>query len=91
MVLNFCYFSEGSNRHSHGGLTVIPAGVNEFPFQYTLPENIPSSFEGEYGRVKYSARATVEVPKRADQPTMMPFTVMAALDLNQLPDAMVII
>ncbi len=31
---------------------VLPEGVHTFAFRFVLPENVPSSFEGKFGRVK---------------------------------------
>jgi sporulation-control protein spo0M len=37
----------------------LPMGEHTFPFQYQLPQNIPPSFEGIVGRVRYEIRAKV--------------------------------
>lgn len=39
------------------GDTDLPVGKHTFPFQYQLPQNIPRSFEGRYGKVKYEILA----------------------------------
>ena len=31
-------------------------GIHNFPFSFTLPPNIPSSFESKYGHVRYQVR-----------------------------------
>ena len=31
-------------------------GIHSFPFSFTLPPNIPSSFESKYGHVRYQVR-----------------------------------
>jgi 16S rRNA A1518/A1519 N6-dimethyltransferase RsmA/KsgA/DIM1 with predicted DNA glycosylase/AP lyase activity len=37
----------------------LPRGEHTFPFQYQLPQNIPPSFEGTVGSVRYEIRAKV--------------------------------
>ncbi len=39
------YAAEGKDE-------VIPGGVRSFPFTFTLPQRLPSSFEGGTGRVR---------------------------------------
>ena len=31
----------------------LEPGYYEYPFQFTLPPDLPSSFEGSHGRVRY--------------------------------------
>ncbi|CAL1536577.1 unnamed protein product [Lymnaea stagnalis] len=44
----------------------LPKGQHDFPFDYILPENIPSSYIGKYGNVTYTMRATVAGVKSSD-------------------------
>lgn len=37
---------------------VLPAGVHEVPFSYTLPKSLPTSFEGEFGHIRYTCRVS---------------------------------
>ena len=67
----------------------IGAGNHEYPFQFQLPENIPSSFVGEYGRIVYSIKAVVDRPWRFDHETVAFFTVDGIYDLNMEPSALV--
>ncbi|CAD1474634.1 unnamed protein product [Heterotrigona itama] len=53
---------------------------------YPLPENLPCSFEGRYGRVRYSIRALLDVTTIYRFSTnIIPFTVAPILDLNRDP------
>ncbi|XP_048507330.1 arrestin domain-containing protein 2-like isoform X2 [Athalia rosae] len=61
----------------------IPNGENVFPFSVDLPDEIPCSFEGRYGRVRYSVAAYLERGKVARMTTSVSFTVAPVLDLNQ--------
>ena len=37
----------------------LPIGEHTFPFQYQLPEDIPRSFEGSCGKIRYEIRAKI--------------------------------
>ncbi|XP_046476442.1 arrestin domain-containing protein 17 [Neodiprion pinetum] len=58
-------------------------GQNEFPFSIDLPEEIPGSFEGRYGRVRYSVSAFLDLTNVVRITSSLPFTVVPVLDLNQ--------
>lgn len=62
--------------------TQIAAGEYEFPFQFQLPENIPSSFVGEHGRVAYSVTGVIDRPWKFDHETVAFFSVVHDYDLN---------
>lgn len=67
---------------------VLPSGEHIFPFDCKLPLELPSSFQGQFGRVQYLAKAVIEragwksnvICKRA-------FTVLSGLDLNFIPES----
>ncbi|KAI6188687.1 Arrestin domain-containing protein 2 [Aphelenchoides besseyi] len=61
---------------------VIPAGVHEIPFSYTLPKNLPTSFEGEFGFVRYTCRVILERPWDFDIVCYCAFTVIGIEDIN---------
>ncbi|CAK8696973.1 unnamed protein product [Clavelina lepadiformis] len=65
----------------------IPAGQNIFPFQFQLPAELPSSFEGRHGYIRYYAKATIDKPWKFDHNTKKAFTILDNVDLNQDPDA----
>lgn len=44
----------------------LPKGDHEFPFDYLLPDNIPSSYIGKYGNVTYTLKVIVTGAKSAD-------------------------
>ncbi|XP_016922106.2 arrestin domain-containing protein 17 isoform X3 [Apis cerana] len=70
--------------------SVITGGV--YPFSLTLPEKLPCSFEGRYGRVRYSIRALLDVTTIYRFSTnIIPFTVAPILDLNRDPLAPLLI
>lgn len=61
---------------------IIPAGQHEFPFSFELPLELPSSFESEFGRVRYGIEAVVKRSWKFDYSTKIYFTVNALVDLN---------
>ncbi|XP_050401776.1 arrestin domain-containing protein 3 [Patella vulgata] len=66
---------------------VIPAGQYTYPFQFQLPSNIPSSFEGQYGHIRYYIKVMIEKPWRCDYTCQKVYTVICPLDLNRDPAA----
>uniref|UniRef100_A0A914I6J9 Arrestin C-terminal-like domain-containing protein n=1 Tax=Globodera rostochiensis TaxID=31243 RepID=A0A914I6J9_GLORO len=60
----------------------LHAGTHEIPFSYVLPKNLPNSFEGEFGFVRYTCRAVCESPWDFDTVCFLPFTVVGIEDLN---------
>lgn len=64
---------------------VIPPGTHTYPFTCALPPTLPSSFEGEYGHVRYTIKVTLDRPWKFDQDIKMAFTVISPVDLNLNP------
>lgn len=83
------YFS--SNFHvigtPSGSEIELPAGEHRYPFSCSLPPNLPSSFEADYGHVRYTVKAIIDRPWKFDHEVKAAFTVIAPLDLNQEPRA----
>lgn len=69
----------------NGNEITLPPGVHTYPFTCALPPNLPSSFEGEFGHVRYTIKVTLDRPWKFDQDTKMAFTVISPIDLNQNP------
>ncbi|XP_062620950.1 arrestin domain-containing protein 3-like [Saccostrea cucullata] len=65
----------------------LPAGKHVFPFSFVLPPDLPSSFEGEHGYVRYKVEGIIDRPYAYDEHTVQPFTVLSTLDLNLEPTA----
>lgn len=68
-----------------GAETELPQGTHSYPFTCALPPQLPSSFEGEWGHVRYTIKVTLDRPWKFDQDTKMAFTVISPVDLNQNP------
>lgn len=68
-----------------GSETELPAGTHSYPFTCALPPTLPSSFEGEFGHVRYTIKVTLDRPWKFDQDMKMAFTVISPVDLNVNP------
>ncbi|BFZ25244.1 hypothetical protein BsWGS_28283 [Bradybaena similaris] len=71
---------------------VLHSGSHYFPFEFTLPQKLPSSFKGKHGRLRYYVRMSVYTQDMFSQSTphterTSKFAVIGALDLNHEPDA----
>lgn len=65
-----------------GGEIELPVGTQTFPFTYLLPPTLPSSFEGQYGHVRYTAKITLDIPWKFDKEIKDVYTILSPLDLN---------
>uniref|UniRef100_A0A5S6PZJ7 Arrestin C-terminal-like domain-containing protein n=1 Tax=Trichuris muris TaxID=70415 RepID=A0A5S6PZJ7_TRIMR len=62
---------------------VLTKGNHEIPFSYRLPENLPSSFEGEFGFVRYTCKVIMERPWEPDLICKRAFTVAGSENLPE--------
>ena len=66
----------------------LQEGEHTIPFEFTLPINLPGSFEGQYGHIRYYVEAKLDhsgiltTNKRLRQY----ITICSLVDLNKLPD-----
>lgn len=67
----------------------LPPAQLAYPFNIQLPMNLPSSFEHEYGYVRYTIKAIFDRPWKFDHEVKSAFTVLSAFDLNRRPEASV--
>ena len=73
---------------------VLQAGEHMLPFEVRIPKDVPSSFEGQYGRIRYEGRGVIERPSSGFKSHKNVYgrrdlVVLAALDLNSIPEAFV--
>ena len=63
---------------------VLSAGEHSFPFEFRIPEeNLPSTYEGKHGHVKYWLKAILDRPWKEDKTVVEAFTVTEKVDVNQ--------
>lgn len=62
----------------------IEAGDYSYPFQILLPPNLPTSFEHQFGQIRYSISATIDIPWAFDKHTTRSFSVISNTDLNSI-------
>lgn len=55
-----------------------------------LPDGLPTSFEGRFGHIRYTARVVLDIPLWPDKTFEEPFTVLKAINLNEIPTLRVI-
>ncbi|KAL8583652.1 hypothetical protein ACOMHN_037376 [Nucella lapillus] len=72
---------------SQGSVT-LPAGRHSFPFSFSLPHTVPSSFKGKYGKVTYIVKAVISRPWKTDHDTLKEVKVISLVDLDLDPKAM---
>ena len=65
----------------------IAAGDYEYPFQFQLPVEIPSSFVGEHGDIVYRVKGVIDRPWKFDHEAVAFFNVVGVYDLNLDPEA----
>lgn len=63
----------------------IQPGHYDYPFVFQIPGNCPSTYEGEYGHVRYEIKIVVDKAFQFDQKKTVELRVIAPLDLNQNP------
>ncbi|CAG5135197.1 unnamed protein product [Candidula unifasciata] len=76
------FSNQGSNT------TELAPGRHVFPFQFLIPQGLPSSFEGLFGHVRYTVKCIIDKPWKFDHSTKRPFTIISILDLNQQPNCL---
>ena len=78
-----CFFSTAD--YDPNGDMLIQAGTYNYPVRFTLPQNIPSSYESHTGHVRHCLKAIIERSTfKFDQKTESLFTVVCPYDLNNI-------
>ncbi|KAK4878087.1 hypothetical protein RN001_010593 [Aquatica leii] len=83
------YFYERYNLSGPGQLRVAP-GQYYYPFRYTLPRELPTSYEGNFTTAKasitYIVKAKINCPGTGDTKAVREIVVMSPLNLNLMPE-----
>nr|KAG5712662.1 hypothetical protein BaRGS_029717 [Batillaria attramentaria] len=82
---NQCYTVFGKKLNVDGPNVQLTAGKHVWGFAFKLPPtSLPSSYEGEYGAIRWWLRAEVDKPFPAiNNKWYRSFTVLSKLDLNE--------
>lgn len=63
---------------------VLPSGVHSFPFQFTLPHNVPSSYEGGFACIRYTIHGRIRTGSlKFDHSTDVTFPVSQVVSINE--------
>ncbi|ESO83039.1 hypothetical protein LOTGIDRAFT_169668 [Lottia gigantea] len=82
------YIDDVRSLYSGGGAFVkLNAGTYTYPFSINLPTEIPSSFEGRKGHIRYMCRVEIEGKYKEAEQIEKTFTVIHPLDLNTIHTA----
>jgi len=61
----------------------LPSGTFVWPFEFTLPSNLPPSYRsrsGQRGKILYGVRAYIDIPWKTDKQIKSPFFVSVLYD-----------
>lgn len=67
------------------GKLLLKEAEHVYPFSVSLPDNLPSTFEEEYGRVQYTAKVVINIPWDIKKGKEIAFEVISTLNLNDEP------
>lgn len=67
------------------GESRLEEGEHVYPFSVSLPINLPSTFHGEFGHVRYVVKVVIDIPWGKDKELEKTFEVVAPLNLNDEP------
>ncbi|XP_062550746.1 arrestin domain-containing protein 17-like [Armigeres subalbatus] len=73
-------FVEGEGKEE----VELVEGTHKYKFSYKLPKDCPTSFEGDFGYIRYTVRIVFERPWKYDLTYKIAFTVVNQLDLNKI-------
>ncbi|CAI6363912.1 unnamed protein product [Macrosiphum euphorbiae] len=83
------YFKNIKNKFflvgAEKGKSQLEVGEYVYPFNFSLPHEIPSTFKGEYGEVFYTAKVKINVPLRMIIEKKTTFEVISPVHLNEEP------
>ncbi|XP_021708730.1 arrestin domain-containing protein 17 [Aedes aegypti] len=82
-----CFDSEIDLLGANGEEVDVQAGTTSYSFDCYLPDSLPPSFEGEYGRIQYIITVVLQRSGRVDKTFTIEFTVRRGLDLNAEPSS----
>lgn len=70
----------------NGEIVELSKEIYNYNFSCTLPIEIPSSIEGEFGNIRYTIDANLDIPWPLNMHTIIAFSVARYEDLNYFPE-----
>lgn len=71
-----------SKSRNSGTDTCLSVKTHRFPFQFKLPAQLPASFEGEFGSIRYTIRVIIEIPFQLNRELVESITILRIIDSN---------
>lgn len=56
-----------------------------YPFNFSLPHQLPSTFKGKYGKVCYTAKVKINIPWKMNKEKEIMFKIISSINLNENP------
>ncbi|KAL4623292.1 arrestin domain-containing protein 1-like [Arapaima gigas] len=76
-----------SNTLSVADKGTLKKGEHTLPFRFIIPDSVPTSYEGPFGKIAYKLKAIIDTPRFSkDYQTEKAFFLLRRLDLNQVAD-----
>ncbi|CAG9821144.1 unnamed protein product [Phaedon cochleariae] len=66
------------------GESTLSRGRYEYPFTFTLPRDLPTTFDGSYGHIRYYVKANIDIPFAFDYEDERSFTLISLIDFNEI-------
>lgn len=79
VVINCPISNDSSGQHEVAELS--GGGVAEFPFSFSMPALLPSSYKGTHGSVDYTVTVTLKRAWGVHKEVVQPFQVCSQLDV----------
>ncbi|KAL5271860.1 hypothetical protein ACHWQZ_G000159 [Mnemiopsis leidyi] len=77
------YFNQNFLLLGYSKGFVIKSGTHVFPFKFQLPQNLPSTFEGEHGSIRYKLRCSIQRSSKRKFPDAdLDINVISLFNLN---------
>ncbi|XP_070494889.1 arrestin domain-containing protein 3-like [Chironomus tepperi] len=71
---------------SGGSAFDVQPGSHKYNFACQLPEQLPATFDGVHGEIRYYVEAVLDIPWRFDKEVKTPITIVRHDDLNLYPE-----
>ena len=83
-MLIWTWYISNNSLAIDGDCEDMEEGNHEYPFSFQLPEHLPPSFDGKYGKIRYVIKAFVYGPGDSDYSAKLPIVVKTVVDLNNV-------